>query len=107
MLRAATVARRDIVGAAETGSGKTLAFALPIISALETQREIRADRGRAPRAPAMRALILTPTRELGVQVARHIEAAARCSHVRVATVIGGMAPQKQRRVIERQPVSTF
>ena len=53
---------RDIIGLAETGSGKTGAFAIPIVQAL-LQQQTR-----------MFALILTPTRELAVQIAEHFEA---------------------------------
>ncbi|XP_078611524.1 ATP-dependent RNA helicase DDX24-like [Branchiostoma floridae x Branchiostoma japonicum] len=49
------------------------------------------------------ALVLTPTRELAVQVANHIKAAAKYTNVKVAVLVGGMAPQKQKRVLDRQP----
>ncbi|MCA9862476.1 MAG: DEAD/DEAH box helicase, partial [Thermomicrobiales bacterium] len=47
---------RDVIGQARTGSGKTLAFALPLIEVVD------------PRLRAVQALVLTPTRELAVQV---------------------------------------
>ncbi|CAH1253625.1 DDX24 [Branchiostoma lanceolatum] len=49
------------------------------------------------------ALVLTPTRELAVQVANHIKAAAKYTNVKVAVLVGGMALQKQKRVLDRQP----
>ncbi|KAI8501561.1 ATP-dependent RNA helicase ddx24 [Branchiostoma belcheri] len=49
------------------------------------------------------ALVLTPTRELAVQVANHIKAAAKYTNIKVAVLVGGMAPQKQKRVLDRQP----
>ena len=57
------LAGRDLLGGAQTGTGKTAAFALPLL-----QRLVQATAVRGPRKP--RALILTPTRELAVQVAR-------------------------------------
>ncbi|XP_059375467.1 ATP-dependent RNA helicase DDX24 [Carassius carassius] len=48
-------------------------------------------------------LVLTPTRELAVQVKHHIDAVARFTGVKTAIVVGGMAPQKQQRVLMRRP----
>lgn len=67
---------QDVIGAAETGSGKTLAFGLPIMQRLLDEREkverVRSERGEeaerhAPKG-VLRALIITPTRELALQV---------------------------------------
>eukprot|EP00964_Phaeocystis_antarctica_P162072 scaffold135642_cov48-Phaeocystis_antarctica.AAC.2 len=89
--------RRDIVGAAETGSGKTLAFGLPILQRwLETR-----DKGEA--REGLFGLIITPTRELALQVADHLRALmplpdATCA--RVVTLVGGMAVVKQKRQLQ-------
>ncbi|XP_029453725.1 ATP-dependent RNA helicase DDX24 [Rhinatrema bivittatum] len=48
-------------------------------------------------------LIVTPTRELAVQVKHHIDAVARFTGIKTAIVVGGMAPQKQQRVLNRRP----
>ncbi|XP_074640652.1 ATP-dependent RNA helicase DDX24-like [Tubulanus polymorphus] len=48
-------------------------------------------------------LILTPTRELAVQVKNHLEAAAKYTGIKVAVILGGMAPQKQLRILKRRP----
>ncbi|MER3480906.1 MAG: DEAD/DEAH box helicase [Meiothermus sp.] len=69
---------KDLLGQARTGTGKTLAFALPIAHRLEASRQ----RGRAPRA-----LVLTPTRELALQVAGELAWAA--PHLHVLSVYGG------------------
>jgi ATP-dependent RNA helicase DeaD len=69
---------RDVLGQARTGTGKTLAFGLPIASRLSEDRT----RGRAPRA-----LILTPTRELALQVSGELEWVA--PHLEVVTIYGG------------------
>uniref|UniRef100_A0A3Q0T9E1 ATP-dependent RNA helicase n=1 Tax=Amphilophus citrinellus TaxID=61819 RepID=A0A3Q0T9E1_AMPCI len=48
-------------------------------------------------------LVLTPTRELAVQVKHHIDAVAKFTDIKTALVVGGMAQQKQRRVLKRRP----
>ncbi|XP_068110754.1 ATP-dependent RNA helicase DDX24 [Hyperolius riggenbachi] len=48
-------------------------------------------------------LVVTPTRELAVQVKHHIDAVAKFTGIRTAIVVGGMAPQKQQRVLNRRP----
>ncbi|CAJ1073675.1 ATP-dependent RNA helicase DDX24 [Xyrichtys novacula] len=48
-------------------------------------------------------LVLTPTRELAVQVKHHIDAAAKFTDIKTAIVVGGMAQQKQRRMLKRRP----
>ena len=55
------LAGRDVLGLAQTGTGKTAAFALPMLSAIDTSQK------------AVQALVLTPTRELAIQVAEAIE----------------------------------
>ncbi|HEY2192933.1 MAG TPA: DEAD/DEAH box helicase [Actinomycetospora sp.] len=69
---------RDVLGLAQTGTGKTAAFALPLLSRIDP----------AVRAP--QALILTPTRELAIQVAEAIESfSAGMPHVHVVQLYGG------------------
>lgn len=48
-------------------------------------------------------LVLTPTRELAVQVKHHIDAVSKFTGIKTAVVVGGMAPQKQERVLNRRP----
>jgi ATP-dependent RNA helicase DeaD len=69
---------RDLVGQAQTGTGKTAAFALPMLAALDPSQ-------RSPQV-----LVLTPTRELAIQVAEAFSSyAAQMSHVRVLPIYGG------------------
>lgn len=49
------------------------------------------------------ALVLTPTRELAMQVHRHLTSAAKYTGIKVAVLVGGMAPQKQERLLSRRP----
>src|SRR5215510_11305914 len=74
------MAGRDLVATAQTGTGKTLAFALPMLQLLSTE----------PRRPGVRALILSPTRELALQIAEAVALVARGTGLRAATVVGGM-----------------
>ncbi len=82
---------RDVMGAAQTGTGKTASFSLPIIQLLLAQANTSASPARHP----VRALILTPTRELADQVADNVKAYLRHTPLRATVVFGGvdMAPQ--------------
>jgi ATP-dependent RNA helicase RhlE len=79
------IAGRDLIACATTGSGKTAAFLLPILHRLASR----------PRG-AVRALVLTPTRELAAQIQSHLEELAPHSPVSGAAVFGGvgMGPQE-------------
>jgi ATP-dependent RNA helicase DeaD len=81
---------KDVLGQARTGTGKTLAFGLPIATRLEENRA----RGRAPRA-----LILTPTRELALQVAGELEWVS--PHLEVVTIYGGTGYGLQASALKR------
>ncbi|KAF7279661.1 hypothetical protein GWI33_006826 [Rhynchophorus ferrugineus] len=117
-LPAAILGKRDILGAAETGSGKTLAFGLPILTGIlklkEEERnlhsngafdenkldyEIEHDSKKKP----LYALILTPTRELAMQVTNHLKSVSKFTNINVAVVVGGMAAVKQERLLSKGP----
>ena len=82
---------RDVMGAAQTGTGKTAGFSLPIIQLLLAHASSSASPARHP----VRALILTPTRELADQVADNVKAYSRHTPLRSTVIFGGMdmAPQ--------------
>ena len=82
---------RDVMGAAQTGTGKTAGFSLPIIQLLLAHASASMSPARHP----VRALILTPTRELADQVAENVKAYSRHTPLRSTVVFGGMdmAPQ--------------
>src|SRR3954453_22807060 len=82
---------RDVMGAAQTGTGKTAGFSLPIIQLLLAH----ANASMSPARHPVRALILTPTRELADQVADNVKAYWRHTPLRSTVVFGGMdmAPQ--------------
>jgi ATP-dependent RNA helicase RhlE len=79
---------RDLLGIAQTGTGKTAAFALPML------QRLNADRRRA--GPRMaRSLILTPTRELAIQIAESFRAYGRHFGLRQAVIFGGVGQKPQ------------
>lgn len=61
---------RDLIGCAQTGTGKTAAFAIPILQYLD--RQLKNDRRPAAKRP-IRALTLTPTRELALQIKENFD----------------------------------
>ena len=81
-----SLAGRDLLGRGRTGSGKTLAFGLALLARTAAQRA-------EPRRPL--ALVLVPTRELAQQVTDALAPYARCLHLRLATVVGGMSIGRQ------------
>ncbi|CAH0476728.1 unnamed protein product [Peronospora belbahrii] len=93
----ALVDNRDVVGAAPTGSGKTLAFGIPILSQLLYERE------QPGYTKDCKALILTPTRELALQIQQHLEKMMHHREIGVVTLVGGMAVQKQKRILSYRP----
>ncbi|MBI5711133.1 MAG: DEAD/DEAH box helicase [Candidatus Eisenbacteria bacterium] len=81
---------RDVIGGAQTGTGKTAAFVLPILARL------------LEGAPALRALVLTPTRELAAQVETNARDYARFTKLRVGVVFGGVPIPPQERMLRQQ-----
>lgn len=85
---------RDVLGIAQTGTGKTAAFALPLLHRLASQP-------RKLHAKSARILVLTPTRELAVQVEQSFAAYGRYLKIRHATIFGGVGQMPQVRALER------
>jgi ATP-dependent RNA helicase RhlE len=87
------LAGKDLMGRAQTGTGKTAAFVLPILERLKKQ----ANDSFSPARHPVRALILTPTRELAVQVADSVKAYGKHVPLRSLVVYGGvpMPPQEK------------
>lgn len=87
------MAGQDVMGAAQTGTGKTAAFTLPILHRLMAFANSSASPARHP----VRALILTPTRELADQVAESVKRYGKLTPLRSTVVFGGVDinPQKE------------
>nr|WP_091906643.1 DEAD/DEAH box helicase [Chitinasiproducens palmae] len=96
---------RDLLVSSPTGSGKTAAFMLPAIQRLSTETVSGADRSRS-RYPVARPrlLVLTPTRELAVQVSRAAETYGRdLRQLRTVSILGGVPYAQQLAWLKRDP----
>jgi ATP-dependent RNA helicase RhlE len=87
------LAGRDLLATARTGTGKTAAFALPMLHILHDR----------PRTPRLRALILTPTRELALQIEASLTAYGRHLPLHFAAVLGGVPSGPQIRALRSKP----
>ena len=87
------LAGHDIIGQAKTGTGKTLGFGIPALQRVVGRDDAGFDKLAVPGAP--QALVIVPTRELAVQVAKDLENAARKRNARIATIYGGRAYEPQ------------
>jgi superfamily II DNA/RNA helicase len=86
----------DLIGQAPTGTGKTLAFGIPLLQQVLAPAEARAaGSGAAAAAGAPQALVVVPTRELGLQVAKDLATAGAARGVRVLPIYGGVAYEPQ------------
>jgi ATP-dependent RNA helicase RhlE len=82
---------RDVMGAAQTGTGKTAGFTLPLLQRLAPH----ANTSASPARHQVRALILTPTRELAAQVEESVRTYGKYIPLRVSVVFGGIAIDPQ------------
>lgn len=83
------LAGHDVLGCAQTGTGKTAAFAIPILQRLDTQRA-------GLKTPCViRALVLTPTRELALQIRDSFRSYGRYLRLRSTVVFGGVSQTPQ------------
>lgn len=85
------LAGQNVVATAQTGTGKTLAFVLPIVELLGTE---------AARS-GIRALVLSPTRELAIQIHETFAKMAPGTGVRAAVAVGGLNERRQLQAIVR------
>ncbi|MEJ7609486.1 MAG: DEAD/DEAH box helicase [Bryobacteraceae bacterium] len=84
------LAGRDLIATAQTGTGKTLAFTLPLLESLIAN----------PAGPGIAAVILSPTRELAIQIHEAFTKIAVGTTIKAAVVVGGMNEQSQLRAIK-------
>ena len=88
------IAGKDVLACAQTGTGKTAAFVLPIL-----QRLAAGDRRRG----GIRALVLTPTRELAAQIGERVSAYGRHAGARYTVIFGGVNQRRQEHALQRAP----
>ncbi|QGW26796.1 DEAD/DEAH box helicase [Phnomibacter ginsenosidimutans] len=86
---------RDLLGCAQTGTGKTAAFSLPILQYLHQQP------AKASHKKQIRALILTPTRELAIQIEESLRAYGRNLPLQHLVIFGGVGQQPQVNALQR------
>ncbi|MBO6606869.1 DEAD/DEAH box helicase [Psychroserpens sp.] len=82
---------KDVITSAQTGTGKTAAFAIPILQGLITSQEASKPNKK------IKALIVSPTRELAIQIAKNFKSYGKHSNIRSAMIYGGteIEPQKE------------
>ena len=81
--------KKDLLGVAQTGTGKTAAFSIPIIHHLHNSQ----DQTRGKRR--IRTLIVTPTRELAIQIADNFTAYSKHTHIKNTVIFGGVKQSRQ------------
>ncbi len=87
--------RRDVLGSAQTGTGKTAAFAIPIIQLIH---QIEKEKNHKP---TLRSLIVTPTRELAIQIDENIRDYSKYTNLKHAVIFGGVKQGKQVEQLKR------
>lgn len=90
----AILAGKDIIGCAQTGTGKTAAFVLPLLHRLETVP-------RKSKKKITRALVVTPTRELAVQIEQSVRGYGRFMDLKTIAVYGGTGIENQIKFFRR------
>ncbi len=89
------LAGKDLLGCAQTGTGKTAAFAIPILQLLTERSENKHRKG------VIKALILTPTRELAIQIEENFEAYGRHLPLKTMVIFGGVKQGAQEEKLKR------
>lgn len=87
--------RNDVIAGAQTGTGKTGAFAIPLLNLLHKKV------GESTEAKTLSVLIISPTRELAVQIEENIKAYAKFTNVKSGVVFGGASMQPQINLLKK------
>jgi ATP-dependent RNA helicase RhlE len=87
--------RRDLLGCAQTGTGKTAAFAIPMLQLLQE------DKLKDPHGSGIKALILTPTRELAIQIEESFAAYGKYLRLSQLVIFGGVSQQPQTNALRK------
>ncbi|MEO9571630.1 MAG: DEAD/DEAH box helicase [Polaribacter sp.] len=84
------LAKKNVIVSAQTGTGKTAAFALPIIQLLNEQQEIKSEKNK------IKSLIVTPTRELAIQILDNFKSYSKYLDLTTYAVFGGVSLEPQK-----------
>ncbi|PIV96297.1 MAG: RNA helicase [Flavobacteriaceae bacterium CG_4_10_14_0_8_um_filter_31_99] len=87
--------KKNVIVAAQTGTGKTAAFALPIIDLLLEKQD--AEKGEKK----LKALVITPTRELAIQIFENFKSFSKYSNLRTTAVYGGVSLEPQKEILAK------
>ena len=87
------LAKQDVLGSAQTGTGKTAAFALPIIHHLIHQNIDQKKR-------KVKALVVTPTRELAIQIDENFKAYSKYTNIKNTVIYGGVSQGTQTKILQ-------
>ncbi len=88
--------RHDVLGSAQTGTGKTAAFALPVLQHLVQ------DRDQEPKGHSgIKALIVTPTRELAIQIGESFSVYGKYTDIRNTVIFGGVSQVNQKAILRK------
>ena len=87
--------QKDLLGCAQTGTGKTAAFAIPILQLLYNAKK------QGQSNPYIKVLVLTPTRELAIQIEESFKAYGRHTGLKQTVVFGGVSQQPQEQALRR------
>jgi ATP-dependent RNA helicase RhlE len=81
----------DLLGSAQTGTGKTAAFTIPILQRISTSNHKQKKKGRRQ----LKALIISPTRELALQISDNIASYSKFTGAKTVVIFGGVRQHKQ------------
>lgn len=87
--------KKNVIVSAQTGTGKTAAFALPIINLLFDKQDV--EKGEKK----IKALVITPTRELAIQILANFKSYSKYSNLRSTAVFGGVSLEPQKEILAK------
>ncbi|GAA4239381.1 DEAD/DEAH box helicase [Postechiella marina] len=87
--------KKDIIVSAQTGTGKTAAFALPILKLLFDKQDA------SKKGKKIKALVVSPTRELAIQIAENFKTYSTYTNLRTAVIYGGTSIEPQKDVLKK------
>ncbi|MEI6433786.1 MAG: DEAD/DEAH box helicase [Bacteroidota bacterium] len=88
--------RKDLLGCAQTGTGKTAAFALPILQLLYNEKQLQQNQSKR----VIRALVVTPTRELAIQIGESFDTYGKHTSIRCQVIFGGVPQNAQTNTLK-------